>query len=334
MNRLLSAVAPLLLTALWPLGAALAEAPRFELPIDCRVGEVCVVQNYVDEDPGPGRQDYACGRLTYDGHDGTDIRLPDYRMMERGVAVLAAAPGTVLRVRDGMEDVNARVIGKDKVVNVGAGNAVVIDHGDGWQTAYLHMKRGSIAVAPGQRVETGQKLGLVGLSGLTEFPHVHFGLRHNGNVVDPFVGEMPFTACGQPTKPLWSAAAAKALAYKPTAGLGAGFAVRVPEAEAARRGEFDMASLPPDAPLLVLWSDVMGAKAGDTQRVRIEAADGRVLFDHSSEVPADKAVWFAYQGLKRPAAGWPKGPYRGIVTLMRGGEAVVTMERTLTQGPG
>ena len=334
-----------LLAPLLSAAPAWAEEPRFGLPIDCRVGEVCFVQNYVDGDPGPGWRDHACGRLSYDGHDGTDFRLPDYRMMDKGVPVLAAAAGTVLRVRDGMEDVNANVVGRDKVMNVGAGNAVIIDHGDGWQTSYLHMRRGSVAVAPGQRVEAGQTLGLVGLSGLTEFPHVHFGVRHNGAVVDPFVGppggppggspggDGPAPACGRPGRPLWNAAAARALAYKATAGLGAGFAVRIPEAEPARRGEYDADGLAPDAPLLVMWSDIMGAKAGDTQRVRIEAADGRVLFEHTAALTADKAAWFAYQGLKRPAAGWPKGPYRGTVTLLRNGEAVVTMERSIA-APG
>ncbi|MDQ2102579.1 M23 family metallopeptidase [Azospirillum isscasi] len=309
--------------------SAAAEAPAFGLPVDCRVGETCFVQNYVDEDPGPGWRDHACGRLSYDGHDGTDIRLPDYTAMDRGVAVLAAAAGTVLRVRDGMEDVNVNVVGRDTVMKVGGGNAVVIDHGDGWQTAYLHMKRGSVAVTPGQRVEAGQRLGEVGLSGLTEFPHLHFGVRHNGAVVDPFVGQRPFTACGQPMTPLWNAGTAKALAYRPTAGLSAGFATRVPEPEPARRGDFAGEALTPDSPLLVLWSDIMGVRDGDTQRIRILDGEGRTLFDNSKGIAGDKAVWFAYQGLKRPAAGWPKGPYRGIVTLTRGGTAVLTLERRL-----
>ena len=308
---------------------AMAGPPSLELPIDCKVGEVCVVQNYVDQDPGPGRQDHACGPLTYDRHDGTDIRLPDYVMMEQGVPVLAAASGTVMALRDGMDDVNMNIVGREKLMNVGAGNVVILDHGDGWQTVYAHMKRGSVAVQKGQRVEVGQKLGLVGLSGLTEFPHVHFGVKHAGKPVDPFVGEAPFTACGQTYAPLWSEAAAKALAYKPTAGLGAGFAVRTPDAEAARRGEYAADAPTPDAGMLVLWADLMGVKAGDTQRVRIEAADGRVLFEHASPLPADKVAWFSYQGIKRPTAGWPKGPYRGMVTLTRGAETVVKMERTL-----
>ena len=308
---------------------AAEETPAFGLPVDCRVGETCFIQNYVDEDPGPGWRDHACGRLSYDGHDGTDFRLPDYKAMDKGVAVLAAAAGTVLRVRDGMEDVNVNVIGRDTVNKVGGGNAVIIDHGDGWQTAYLHMKRGSVAVTPGQRVEAGQRLGEVGLSGLTEFPHLHFGVRHNGAVVDPFVGRQPFTACGQPVTPLWNAATTKALTYRPTAGLGAGFATRVPEAEPARRGDFAGEALTADSPLLVLWSDIMGVRDGDTQRIRILDGQGRTLFDNSKAIAGDKAVWFAYQGLKRPASGWPRGPYRGIVTLARGGETVVTLERRL-----
>lgn len=309
---------------------AAAGPPRLELPIDCAVGAVCFVQNYVDHDPGPGRQDHACGPLSYDGHDGTDIRLPDYVMMEKGVAVLAAAAGTVLRVRDGMEDVNLRVIGREAIKGREAGNAVIVDHGDGWETWYVHLKRGSVAVKPGQRVETGQRLGLVGLSGATEFPHVHFGVKHAGKPVDPFVGEVPYTACGQTYAPLWSPAAAKALAYKPTAGLGAGFAIRTPDAEAARRGEYAADVLTADAAMLLLWTDLMGVKAGDTQRVRIVAADGRVLLEHAAAVPSDKVGWFAYLGLKRPAGGWPRGPYRGTVTLTRGAETVVKMERTLT----
>ncbi|GAA4258016.1 peptidoglycan DD-metalloendopeptidase family protein [Azospirillum formosense] len=309
---------------------AAAEAPAFGLPVECRVGETCFIQNYVDEDAGPGWRDHACGRLSYDGHDGTDFRLPDYTAMDKGVAVLAAAAGTVLRVRDGMEDVNVNVIGRDAVMKVGGGNAVVIDHGDGWQTAYLHMKRGSVAVTPGQRVEAGQRLGEVGLSGLTEFPHLHFGVRHKGVVVDPFVGQQPFTACGQTMTPLWNSATAKALAYRPTAGLSAGFATsRVPEAEPARHGEFAGEALTPDSPLLVLWSDIMGVRDGDTQRVRILDGDGRTLFDNSKGITGDKAAWFAYQGLKRPVSGWPKGPYKGIVTLTRDGKTVVTLERQL-----
>src|ERR687895_2961045 len=51
--------------------------PRLVLPVACRIGAGCEVQNYVDLDPGPGVRDYRCGRRGYDKHGGVDIRLPD-----------------------------------------------------------------------------------------------------------------------------------------------------------------------------------------------------------------------------------------------------------------
>src|SRR5262245_25861542 len=99
---------------------------RFDVPVACPADAGCVVRNFVDEDPGPGAADYRCGALTYDGHKGTDIRVPDGAAMAKGIAVLAAAPGKVLRLRDGMEDVSIRVTGADAVQDREAGNSVII----------------------------------------------------------------------------------------------------------------------------------------------------------------------------------------------------------------
>jgi hypothetical protein len=71
-------------------------ALELELPIACTPGSDCFIQQYVDLDPGSGIRDYMCGGETYDGHDGTDIRLRNTADVERGVAVLSAAPGVVL----------------------------------------------------------------------------------------------------------------------------------------------------------------------------------------------------------------------------------------------
>ena len=73
----------------------LAQGADFKLafPVDCTLGQDCVIQNYVDVDPSKGWHDYQCGFLSYDGHKGTDIRIRDYRAMAEGVAVLAAADG-------------------------------------------------------------------------------------------------------------------------------------------------------------------------------------------------------------------------------------------------
>src|SRR4051794_11835612 len=111
-------------------------APMLSFPVACEIGVTCFVQNYLDHDSGPGAKDYRCGGLTYDGHDGTDIRLPNLAAMRKGVAVVAAADGVVRARRDGMDDVSIRVSGAGAVKGREAGNGVIIDHGNGWQTQY------------------------------------------------------------------------------------------------------------------------------------------------------------------------------------------------------
>src|SRR4051812_14619690 len=126
---------------------ALAQSPPvLGLPLDCTLGRDCFVQNYVDHDPTPGSRDFTCGGRTYNAHNGTDFRLQDHLARQKGVAVLAAAGGTVDRLRDGEPDVSVRVSGQASVTNKECGNAVVINHPGGWSTQYCHMARGSIIV--------------------------------------------------------------------------------------------------------------------------------------------------------------------------------------------
>ena len=79
-----------------------AGPPELSLPLDCKIGETCWLVNLVDRQPGPGRTDFRGGDLSYDTHKGTDFAIANDAEMQKGVADLAAAPGRVLRVRDGM----------------------------------------------------------------------------------------------------------------------------------------------------------------------------------------------------------------------------------------
>lgn len=317
-----------LMTALlWPAMAA-ADTISLDFPLDCRATS-CTVQKYYDVDPGPGRMDYACGRLTNDGDTGTDIRIPDFPAMRQGVPVLAAAAGTVRATRDGMEDVSVRTLGREALAGRDAGNSVAIDHGGGWETQYSHMRQGSIAVRQGEHVVAGQQLGLIGLSGNTEFPHLNFVVRYQGKTLDPFVGLAPFAACGDARQPLWSAAALAALPYRPTGPLSAGFATARPDAAQARDGAYAATEVSAAAPALVLWADVYGVEAGDRQRFRIVAPDGQVLHDNETPIAASNILWFAFSGLKRPATGWQPGSYQGTYQLYRGDETLLTMTRTV-----
>jgi murein DD-endopeptidase MepM/ murein hydrolase activator NlpD len=64
----------------------------------------------------------------------------------------------------------------------GGGNQVIIDHGNGQFSAYLHMQAGSLAVEEGDTVERGQLLGLLGNSGHSSAPHLHFQLGTTNSI--------------------------------------------------------------------------------------------------------------------------------------------------------
>ena len=66
-----------------------------------------------------------------------------------------------------------------------SGDTVIVDHGMGILTFYMHMS--ALDVAAGQNVHTGDTVGRVGSTGLAIGPHLHWGLRVNGIYVDPLL---------------------------------------------------------------------------------------------------------------------------------------------------
>ncbi len=96
------------------------------------------------------------------GHHGIDIAVP------ADSPILAVHGGTVLEAG-----------WKNEVY----GNAVLLDHGNGWQTLYAHCN--SVLVQAGQRVEQGQRIALVGSTGNSTGPHLHLELHKDGVCLNP-----------------------------------------------------------------------------------------------------------------------------------------------------
>ena len=100
-------------------------------------------------------------------HKGIDFAAPE------GTPYYAADAGKVIAATNGGGD------------NGGAGNWIVIDHGNGLVTKYMHSL--VTFVKPGDVVERGQNIGLVGTTGQSTGPHLHFQVETNGTAVNPTV---------------------------------------------------------------------------------------------------------------------------------------------------
>ncbi|WP_116090612.1 M23 family metallopeptidase [Sphingomonas crusticola] len=320
----LAVALPLLL-----LGAAapVSPPPRLAFPVACSLGTTCAIQSYRDDDPGPAVRDYACHGRTYQAHDGTDIRLPSMMAQRRGVNVLAAAPGTVLRSRDGLADRSIRDASAGAVAGQECGNGLVVDHGGGWETQYCHMARGSIVVRPGDAVRAGTVLGKVGLSGDTEFPHLHLSVRHDSKSIDPFAWGAPANAC-QGGRSLWAATPP----YREGEILVSGFAGAPVTMGQVQDAGSELAPRPTRKSPLVAFVQSIGLQAGDVQRLILQGPDGAVLADNRAPaLERDKAQVLLFAGRKAQAGGWKAGIYRAAYSVTRRGKIVIarTWEITL-----
>ncbi|MEZ5586108.1 MAG: M23 family metallopeptidase [Sedimenticolaceae bacterium] len=307
------------------------QALQLSLPIECDAVEGCLIQNYFDHDSGLGFADYTCGQLGYDAHTGTDFRLRNLAVMQRGVEVRAAASGKVRATRDSMPDVSIRDLKSAKAIaGREAGNSVAIEHGGGWETQYSHLRRGSVRVRPGQEVKAGEVIGLVGLSGKTEFPHIHLSVRLNGKNIDPFVGQSSTGRCGGEARPLWDSAARQRLAYRPTGIIQSGFTETKPELEDIESGGHDQGFIDANATALVFWIELFGVREGDEQQMTIFDPAGRVLAEQRQTFTKNQAQWFGYVGKRRGAGQWPAGRYKAQFSLNRatkGQETVIDVSR-------
>jgi len=286
-------------------------------PLECTLGVNCFVQNYVDHDPGAGYKDFHCGAMTYDGHDGTDFRLPSMDFQRKGIAVLAAASGTVLRVRDGVPDELMTSATKANSAGAECGNGVVIDHGDGWETQYCHMAKGSIIAKPNAKVKRGEPVGLIGLSGATMFPHLHLTVRHNGVVVDPMAPDLASDSCSDKAGSILFDSNWQKFEYQNRIVLNYGFVDGPLIMSDIEQGGLSTRQPKKESDALVAYVRVMGIETGDSQVFAVFGPDGESL--SSRKFPAidrPKAQNMLYIGVKRPNDGWKPGVYSALYTIV------------------
>ncbi|MEM6804964.1 MAG: peptidoglycan DD-metalloendopeptidase family protein, partial [Bacteroidota bacterium] len=155
------------------------------------------ISNYVDHNSlfsgnnNNNVSDFNCGTRSYDtgsgyNHKGTDyftFPFPWLMMENDQVEVVAAAPGTITTKRDGNPDKNCDFSNNNW-------NIIIIQHSDGSRAWYAHLKTNSLTPKNvGDTVAEGEYLGVVGSSGASTGPHLHFEIYDTqNNLVDPYAG--------------------------------------------------------------------------------------------------------------------------------------------------
>lgn len=305
-----------------------ASAIELGMPIECEIGKTCMIQNYVDEEPGTGVRDFACGPLAYDNHQGTDFRLLNNAEIAKGYAALAAASGTVVSVINDQPDHGFTKAQDDPF---GCGNAVMIDHGAGWVSQYCHLAQGSIRVQTGQQVREGERLGLIGSSGGTDFPHLHYAIRRYGAVVNPFTGVSP-TGCKAPaSSPLWRAETG--LSYEASAVVGLGVSGVFPSIDRVTQDHSQLTPPRGDAAPAYVWLHLLGVRKGDSVRLMTFAPDGRPFANELFPITEDKTIYLANIGITPSdldALRWPPGTYRARISFFAKGREALREDVTFT----
>ncbi|MEN3793088.1 M23 family metallopeptidase [Fulvimarina sp. MAC3] len=308
---------------------ALAEDEGLGVPLDCEPGVTCFFQQYADMQNGKGVVDPFCGKAAYEGHRGSDIRVPSMPDIEKSVPVLAVADGIVRAIRDGEEDHPVRKKSEwPRFKDKHCGNGAIIDHNGGLQSQYCHLRKGSMRVRRGDHVEKGEAIGQVGSSGMAAFPHLHISIRKDGETIEPFTGKPVGSGCLKSGgDPLWSKAALDFFDKASTHVMALGMAGRPPDYD-----KLMPEGPPPDLKAgdraTVGWGWFLNLEKGDRLHFKITAPDGSTYTETETKpLGRHKAAYMQFAGRGRSPA---KGDWTLQITLKRDGAVVETRTKTVT----
>lgn len=253
----------------WPLKAANGFS-------DC---SFYTITAYVDQNTNAGAvSDFNCGARTYDGHRGTDISVTPfgfYKMDHDQVEVIAAAAGVILDKGDGNFDRNC-------AANNIPANYIIVEHSDGSRALYWHMKKNSVTTkAIGQPVVAGEYLGVVGSSGSSSGPHLHFEVWSGSTVatrVDPWSGTCNLLNANSwwaSQKPYSEPAVIKVSAHTTDIVLPGCPETEIPNESTSFQLPFQGPGLPPGAAKFYIF--MRNETAGMTANVSILKPDGSVF---------------------------------------------------------
>lgn len=252
---------------------------QFVNPVVGVYGQTYILVNYVDWGFDEEILDPHCLTKTYDGHQGTDFVIRDFALMDSGVVVVAVDTGIIIYTHDGEFD-------REKVSDVskGLGNYIGITHSGDYQTYYGHLRKNSILVSVGDTVLPGQPIGMVGSSGNSADPHLHFELWYDSLFyIDPFSGP-----CGN-VNSFWEEEIPFDSSFAQWSSGLCGF---VPDLDTLReppvfRDTFNQAD-----PAITFWNLIYGLRTGD--KIRVEWFNPGGIPWYSDELVLDQDWWYYY----------------------------------------
>lgn len=301
-------------------------------PLACTLGENCFTAHYVDMNPSPQAQDPYCGQKTYDTHKGTDFGLNSLNQMNQGIDVLAALDGKVLRTRNGESDTSHKtkeLFDQIKHDKKECGNGIIIEHDNKIQTFYCHLKKDSLTVNPGDTVRKGDTIAQVGLSGLTEFPHLHFALIQDGLHIDPFTGSNNQEGCGIKKISHWE----QTISYEPFTLYDHGFTVRAPNFKEIHASTYQKPTfIDKQSPALIYWIGLYHAIKDDEIKIKILDPNKKIFAENTIIIPQYKQTPSQYfVGKKTTSTKLIPGTYTAMTTLTRRLNGQVQAKKTYSK---
>lgn len=304
-----------------PLRVQADDAPfKMSFPLRCTMGEDCWLLYYVDTNRADKiAEDYSCGKRTYDQHKGTDFMIRDKAAMEKGIDVLAAAPGKVLRLRDSVGDdfKSDEAMQAIKDAGIECGNGVFVGHAGGYATQYCHLKKGSIIVKEGDELTRGQKIGEIGISGMAEHPHLHLSVYRDKKLIDPFGGQDVETEdCRQGdlgARQYWDDT--MPLRNEAPNFVDSGFSASMPDFDLIPQGQRGTAPKAGDK-AFIYWGVIYDMRQGDYLVMNIIDQDGKEWVKRTVQQDKDRIRQY-YAAGRKISAGLPKGTYTGHMALTR-----------------
>lgn len=178
-------------------------AIELSLPLDCRLGINCWITNLPSHNKKDKAVDFLNNSKTYSGNVGTDFTI----QLNTHMKVISPINGRVKSIQDDINDISISKIDRQSSEINKCGNFVVLVQDD-YEIELCHLKKNSIAVNIGDEVKIGQNLAEVGLSGVSDSPHLHVNIRRikeNQNYieVDPFY-DVQKKEYGLTPQSLWS----------------------------------------------------------------------------------------------------------------------------------